>query len=473
MSGRRRARMKENGPVGKAGAGCATHRLADFAVDARLEDIPAPLAREIKFLLLDHIGCALVGASVDKGRIAVELAESLGGPHQGTIIGAGRKVAAPNAAFANGELMNALDWDVIPHTGPGVIAGALALAERQGTSGAELIVAIAAGYEIASRLAEVLPGDLTPRPHGYGSSIFGALAGAGRALRLDLEQMRHAFGIGGFAAPIPAMTRFEGTEPPIPMTKYISIGWLAQTAVSSALLASLGYRGDTEILDGPEGFWRLFGGDEGRWDPERLIDGLGETWRAPRPWYKRQPCEVLIGVAASRLADIVAAHDLSPQDIDRIHFASLPVLANSCHTAVELATHVDAQFSVPYALALTAHRIAPGPRWQQDSTMSDPGVRRLMERIEVGIHPDARSPEAMKRVASVGELPCLLEVAARGQRFTAGRLEEPRMSEEEIIAKFAKNAETLAPPKADAIQSAVLDLENVDDVSAVMANLAR
>ncbi len=50
------------------------------------------------------------------------------------------------------------------------------------------------------------------------------------------------------------MTRFEGTDPPIAMTKYISIGSLAQTAVTSALLASHGYTGDRTILDGPDGF---------------------------------------------------------------------------------------------------------------------------------------------------------------------------------------------------------------------------
>jgi 2-methylcitrate dehydratase PrpD len=369
--------------------------------------------------------------------------------------------------------MNALDWDAIPHTVPCALAGTLALAERQHASGGELIAAVAVAYEIASRMAEVLPGDLTPLPHGYGSAIFGAVAGAGRMLQLDRQTMAHAFGIGGFAAPIPAMTRFEGAEPPIAMTKYISIGWLAQTAVTSAVLADLGYKGDTAILDGPEGFWRLFGGDAARWNPERLLSGLGDTWRSPLPWYKRQPCEVLIGVAASRLADILVTNDLAPHEIERIRFASLPMLANSCHTAIKLATHIDAQFSVPYALAVTAHSIAPGPAWQQESTMRDPAIGRLMERIDVGIHPEARSPEAMKRVTSVGELPCSLEVLARGEIFTAGRLEEPRMSEDELVRKFVSAAAVLPSRQIDAIVRDVLDLENVTDVNAVMQHLSR
>jgi 2-methylcitrate dehydratase PrpD len=450
----------------------ATHSLADFAVDARFENLPEALVREVKFLLLDHIGCALAGGTVPKGRIAIELAAGQGASNEATVIGAG-KASAASAAFANGELMNALDWDAIPHTIPCVIAGTLALAERQKASGRELIAAIAVAYEIASRMAEVLPGDLTTQVHGYGSAIFGAVAGAGRMLKLDREPMRHAFGIGGFAAPIPAMTRFEGVAPPIPMTKYISIGSLAQTAVSSAQLASLGHTGDTAILDGPQGFWRLFGGDAARWDPERLVDGLGKEWRALAPWYKRQPCEVLIGVAASRLTAIIAAHGLSPEEIDGIRFASLPVLANERHKATELATHIDAQFSVPYGLAVTAHGIAAGSAWQQESTMRDPSIARLMSRIVVEIHPDALNPEAMKNVRSVGELPSLLEVRARGETFTVDGVEELRMSEDDIVAKFASAAATVLPAdKIEAVHRAVLDLENVEDIRLFMDPLS-
>jgi 2-methylcitrate dehydratase PrpD len=452
---------------------CATQSLASFAAEARFDDLPAPLVREAKLLVLDHIGCALSGTAVDKGRIAVELAQRLGGPPEATIIGQESKVSVTNAAFANGELFNALDWDPIPHTLPCVIAGTLALAEQKHASGAELIVAIAVAYEIASRMAEVLPGDLTPAPHGYGSSMFGAVAGAGRILRLDGDGMAHAFGIGGFAAPIPAMTRFEGTDPPIAMTKYISIGSVAQTAVTSALLANLGYTGDMTILDGPEGFWRLFGGDAQRWNPDRLISGLGDEWRAPPAWYKRYPCEVLIGVAAGRLVEIMRRNQLSPDEIDAIRFASLPVLANACHRATELTTHIDAQFSVPYALAVVAHGIPAGPAWQQESAMCDPAIARLMRRIEVEVHPDALNAEAMKRVTSVGELPSLLEVRARGEVFTVDGVEELRMTEEDIVGKFVSAASTvLTPHKVEEVWQSVLDLENVEDINLFMELLS-
>src|SRR5262249_37826825 len=159
----------------------------------------------------------------------------------------------------------------------------------------------------------------------------------------------------------------------------------------------------------------------------------------------------------------------SPDEIEGIRFASLPVLANTCHRATELTTHIDAQFSVPYALAVAAFGIAAGPAWQQDVTMHDPAIAQLMRRIEVEVHPDAINPEAMKRVTSVGELPSLLEVRAGGEVFTVDGVEELGMSEENVVAKFVASASTQLPVhKVEAVRRAALELEDVADINLFM-----
>ena len=450
-----------------------TKAFADFAFDASFQQLPGDLVQETKLLILDHVGCGIAGASVAKGRIALELAQKLGGVAEATILGAGGRVASTHAAFANGELMNALDWDPIPHTLPCMIPASLAIAERQRAPGRELILAVALGHEIAGRLAEELPSDLDPRPHGYGSCVFGGVAGAGSLLELTREQMAHAFGIAGFAAPIPAMTRFEGGSSPIPMTKYVSTGWVAQTVVTSTLLADSGYTGDPGILDGDQGFWRLFGGDPERWDPERLTRGLGETWVARKPWYKPYPCEVLIGVAVNRLLEIMREQALGPEEIEAIEFESLPVLATPCHTTTSIETHVDAQFSVPYVLAVAAHGVEVGPAWQDATTIGDPRIQRFMEKVRVGIHPSAREGiGSSEPIESVGHIPCSLQVVARGRRFDADRLEEPPMSEAALIEKFEGNAATaLSAPQVERARNLILELEKLEDVSELMSCL--
>jgi 2-methylcitrate dehydratase PrpD len=166
-------------------------------------------------------------------------------------------------------------------------------------------------------------------------------------------------------------------------------------------------------------------------------------------------------------------NELQPDEVEGVRFASLPVLANACHKATELTTHIDAQFSVPYALAVAAFGIPAGPAWQQDTTMRDPAIARLMHKIEVAVHPDALNPEAMKVVTSVGELPSLLEVCARGRVFTVDRVEEPRMSEEDVGRKFIAAASPhLATHKLEKVLKAVPDLENLEDINLFMELLS-
>src|SRR4051794_28466140 len=88
----------------------ATHALASFAAKTRFEDLPPEVVHETKRMLLDVIGCAVGSVDLRKGRIAVEFAQESGGRPEATILGTGAKVSASLAAFANGELMHALDY---------------------------------------------------------------------------------------------------------------------------------------------------------------------------------------------------------------------------------------------------------------------------------------------------------------------------------------------------------------------------
>ena len=121
-----------------------TQELAKFAAEIKFEDLPQTVVHEAKRVLLDSIGCALAGIAVDKGKIPVELARRSGGSPESSIIGVGGKVSCSNAAFANGELINALDYDTIlvppGHVTPYVIPAPLAVAESVGASGSFLSV---------------------------------------------------------------------------------------------------------------------------------------------------------------------------------------------------------------------------------------------------------------------------------------------------------------------------------------------
>ena len=279
--------------------------LARFVTQTRFEDLPLAAIQETKRMLMDSIGCAIAGLSTDKGRSSVQVARRMGGPTDATILGTTHKVSCAAAAFANGELINALDMDglMFPagHVPPLVTSAPLAIAEDIAATGKELMTALAIAYELSVRIAGALSewrsfitegpdtGQIkVPDVHGTGAPIFGGTAAAGKLLKLDREKLSHALGIAGHICPVPSMAKWYHTAPNA-MTKYISGGWLSQAEVTAVLLAEAGYIGDTTVLDGEYGFWRFYGSE--RWEPAMITHKLGEKWRFPnRAIYKPYPC---------------------------------------------------------------------------------------------------------------------------------------------------------------------------------------
>ena len=89
-----------------------THLLADYAAALRYDDLPGEVVETIKRMTLDSLGCALAATTLGDGCAeTMAVMRDLGGNADSTIVGLGAKVAAPNAAFANGALVHALNYD--------------------------------------------------------------------------------------------------------------------------------------------------------------------------------------------------------------------------------------------------------------------------------------------------------------------------------------------------------------------------
>ena len=279
--------------------GKMTEKLADFVTTVQFSDLPQEVTHGMKRVVLDSIGCAINGLSTDRGEVAVKLARKLGGPPESTIIGTNDKVSCVNAAFANGELTNALDFDALGagHDAPFLIPAALALGESISTPGKNLILAIALGFEIAGRLKSGQATPIAEGPergklqwravNGHSVSVLAAAASAGKVLNLNQEKMANAIGIAGCICPPNIFRKWMDTAP-VRMTKYGSPGWGAHVGVTSALLAEMGYTGDTDLFDGQYGFWRYTGIEE--WKTEEALEGLGTKWWGHQMGFKQYPC---------------------------------------------------------------------------------------------------------------------------------------------------------------------------------------
>ncbi|WP_051481709.1 MmgE/PrpD family protein [Paraburkholderia nodosa] len=462
-------------------------QLAKFTTDTQFDQIPSFVVEECKRILLDSIGCAVAATGEPKGRIGIDYARAMGGNGDATIMGTGEKASIFGAAFANGELINALDMDaVVPpgHVTPYVLPGALAIAEAHGAPGTALVEAIALSHEMSYRLGKAMDylrdtrdGKVSPPPvYGYSSTVFGATAAIVKLKALPDTVLANALGIAGSIAPVNSQVAWF-QHAPSSTIKYLLAGALTQTAMTAAHMAEFGHRGDVQILDDREyGFSRFIG--TRRWEPERIAAGLGADWLFPAEQaYKPYPhCRILHALLDS-LTEIVEEHDIAPAEIDAIKawvegFVEQPVWLNR-----EIAHVHDAQFSIAHGLALGAHRVPPGKGWQDPDLVFGASVMNLMGKVTHEVHPDyvaLLSGHAASR-------PAKIEVQARGKTFV-GERRYPKgspspesssfMTNDELAVKFRRNTEdVLSAARIDDVIDTVFHLENLGNVEALMRML--
>lgn len=457
-------------------------RLVDFASKSNFEALPADAIDESKRMVLDSIGCAFATLSVDKGKRAVRAAREMGGPAEARVIGTGDKLSLSSAAFANGELINGLDYDVLTvppgHVTPYVLPAILAMGEKQNVSGKALISAIAVAHEISARFGpamanyrDIKQGEKVSFPvvSGFSSAIFGGTLGVAMLRGLDALKAANALGLAGHMAPAYAMTKWATTLPSGD-DKYLMSGWINQAELLAVLLAAQGYRGDQEVLEGDYGFWRFMG--SGKWNPDALTDGLGEDWRFPKVTiFKPYPCCRINHTVLDCLVHLMAEQDLKAEEIEQVTAYCDPHCAvHPLWNSKTIMSPGDAQMNVAYALSMAAHRVKVGPEWHDDETLNDKRLLAFMEKVEVKPHPDFEKSLMENSQSRIGRV----EVRARGKTFKEERrfrkgspaTPETRMSDDELVEKFRHNAARVLPSEAtERLVTTILRLEDVVHIS--------
>lgn len=458
-------------------------QLADFAVGATFDSLPDAVVEDSKRVLLDSVGCALAAVQEPKGRIGAELASLMGGDagqDGATIHGTARRSSVYGAAFANGEAINALDYDtVLPpgHVAPYVLPGAVAVAEARRASGRRLVEAIAVAHEISFRFGKSMDYHRTvkdgamvlPEVLGFTATVFGGAAAVALVEGYGRDTVADALGIAAHLTPVNSYRTWM-MNVPNSSVKYTMAGPVVTAALTAAHSAGLGHNGDRMILDDAKYGYRRFIGSE-RWAPENLVDGLGETWGFPAAHvYKPYPhCRVGHG-PLDAIIQIVTEHDLKVEEIDAIRCWGEGWVDQPVWTDPEIHTPHAAQFSTRHGLAVAAHRIPPGQQWQAPEVIDSPSVQELMRRTTFAAHPDYVQVLA----ADPSARPTRVEVDARGTTFTAenthpkGTLSaDPQtyMTTDEVVAKFRANAAgVLSDERAEQVIDGVLRLEELDDV---------
>ncbi len=446
--------------------------IAELTVSLRYEDLPEKARKRAAYLVLDLLGSMIGSKRLDSSRIATELALELGGPPESTVIGHGRKVAAPHAAFANAMQGYAFDFaddhnESNAHPSVASIPVSLALGEKLHATGKQVIEAVALGNEIVCRLGSAFLGKTYYQGFHPSSTCgtFGATISAAKLLGLDVQQTVYAQGIAGSQVGGLMAWNTSGSY-----TKRLQAGHPAMVGIMSALMAQKGFNGPPEIIEGRDGFMQAYS-YQLQYDTKWITEGLGTEWTFADSSIKVYPCCRYSAGHLDACLDIVQRHRPNWQEIKSIFIRS------SDYTIRLLAMPrkrdpqnvVDTQFSMPWqaAIALIDGKIDVDTFTEQN--IFRPDVRELMTRVEwvVDEEFERRYPEHYS---------CSVTVTMQDGSEYVSTVDDPKgdyrnpVTPEDIQAKFAKLARReLDEDRVAKIVAFVTNIEQADDVSALFA----
>jgi 2-methylcitrate dehydratase PrpD len=391
--------------------------LASFAATLKFEAIPAPVIRRIEDLLLDWFGSTLAGKGARAVEIMARFVESMGPQDGPSEILVHRRGSSPMlAGMANAAASHVAEQDDVHngsvfHPACVVFPAALATAQALGSSGKDLLTACVAGYEVGIRVGEFLGRSHYKVFHTTGTAgTLAAAAAVGHLLKLNPEQMLHAFGSAGTqSAGLWEFLRDAADS------KQLHPAHAAGAGLTAAYLAQGGFTGAKRILEGAQG---LAAGTSSDADPRKLTDGLGTRWTVSETSFKYHAACRHTHPAADALQQVMQVHQLKAADIRKVttlvHQAAIDVLG----PVVDPQTVHQSKFNMGTVLALVAVLGRAGLT-EFDASFRAPEVIALRDKVVMELDPEVDSAYPARWIGKV-------RVETNDGRVLHGRVDEPK-----------------------------------------------
>lgn len=410
-----------------------TKHLGQFVADLSPNRIPEEASRVARMGFIDSIGTMIAGRNDDCVRILTDVLTPAEGP--ATLTFGSRKSTAPEAAWINGTAAHALDYDDVGlrgHPSTVLVSAILAEGEALGSSGADMICAYVAGYEVWAELFRRDSGLLHQKgwhPTGLYGAV-GAAAACAKLRKLDAEKSAIAIALG--ASQSSGLMSNFGT-----MTKPFHAGKSAHAGIMAARLAEAGFTANTDAIEHPQGFLHAISpkGDEDR-SSEPLA---GKEWAILNQGLgiKKYPTCYCTHRAIDCVLDMVNETAIKPDEVKKItvkisdYFAT--VLRNH-----QPETGLAAKFSIEFAMAsgIIAKRV--GLRELTDDFVQRPDIQDLMKKVEVvtTTEYDAELPGAAPTDSVIVELASGKTVAGTPVARATGHASRP-LTDAQLYDKFA------------------------------------
>jgi 2-methylcitrate dehydratase PrpD len=434
--------------------------LAAFSLNARWAALPLAVQERARLHVLDSLGLAL--ASHAQPFAAPSLAGIVAAGSAGgcSLIGDERRLAARDAALANGLLIHGLDFDdthlsSIVHPSVASLPSALAVGEHVDAGWEDMLVAYAVGVEAAIRIGAAVKGGFHHVGfHATGIvSHFSSALVAGRLLGLNEAQLCAAQGITASTASGIQVFLEEGA-----WSKRLHPGWGALAGITAAHLARTGFLAPTRPYEGRFGLFEthLQGTSA---DPAAITEGLGVHWHLPDTSIKPYPmCHFIHGCADAAIdlhTELSQCRSEIEQVIAWLPQATLPIVAEPAALKQHAKTDYEAKFSAQFVVAKTLLHGRFGLSELSDAAIAEPATQALAARVVCRADPQSSFPTYFS-----GGVTVVLKDGRTLQRHVAVNkgAGDRALTAEDITAKFLANAAlTLGEPGAQRALASVMD----------------
>ena len=435
-----------------------TQALARFAATLSYDQIPETARAHAKNLLLDAVACALAGDRGEETHQIAAFAAALAQSKEASIIGADR-LSLAGATMLNGYLITAVTMcDVhrptLTHITPEVVPPALAIAERDGLSGRDLLVALVAGCETATRvgLGWDFPEARKRGWHGPGViGPFGAAAAVGRLLGFDEETMARAYGLAGSQAA--GTFAAWGT----PTVKFHQIRG-ALSGLMAALLAQQKFVATREFLTAKDG--GLYNTYSNGGKPEAAVAGLGKRWELEQIALRLWPSASTIQGFVTAMFELVEKQRVSFDQVKKLRVFMNQTGVDMHGMFPRYKGKFEALLSTHYCAAVILHDRALTLAQFEPARYNDRKLARFAaEQVETRVDASLTGTQSVVQA----DLADGRTVSARCE-YSKGSPENP-LSRAEIEEKFRAYGKGVLPVAR--IEEAIAAITQLEDLKSV------
>jgi 2-methylcitrate dehydratase PrpD len=451
-----------------------TQAVSRNIVQTTYENIPRETTERTKKSILDTLGVMFPSTTLEKACTALaDIVKESGGREESTLIGFGGKAPCLEAAFLNGSLTHAMDYDDTTDSPPyhptaSAFPAALAIAEKTGNvSGKDFITAVALGTDLGVRLSAALEAHTfwdSPWFNVTSLGIFATTAAAGKILKLSEAEMVNAFGIAanrGFGAN-------ELILMPDSQIRAIRDGFTNREGLLSALMAAKGITGGKDAL---ERYYEVYYKDA--YDVKVLVKELGKKFRGAEASIKPWPACRSTHACIQAALEIINEYKIEPEQIEEVLLTIGKQSQPNCEP-LEVRRNpklsIQAKFSLPFAVAIALTKKKVEIIHFLPDNLSDPQVLEMANRINYKVDPKFGL-----------FIPAVVDIKTKYNRTFSRRVEviygnpQKPLSHADQLAKFkdcvryGKNP--LSPDKTEQLIGKILNMEDVKDITEITSLL--